>query len=428
MAQATLYGRMSRNIGWLLGGKALGGLLSLVYLAVAARLLGPYQFGVFAIVLSFGQAIANLIQFQSSQLVIRFGAAHLHGMMPDRFTALLRFSALLDIGSAVASAAIGFLFAGLCGRLFGWSGDIVEGAQWFSLSLVFWLRATPTGVLRLLDRFDRLTLAETLTPMIRFAGAVAALAMPPSMTVFLVIWAISEAAASLLLWMFARSALRREGVAMSPGWPRRVTAENPGLWRFALASNATASTNLVWQQLGTLAVGAVVGTAAAGGYRIAFQIAQALAKPAMLLGRVIYPELARLGAAGNAGPAVWRSTAMAGIGGVAMVALTLLAGEPALALIAGAPYAAAGVILTILSISAAIDLAGFALEPALLAAGRAGHALIARIGGAIVYAGLLLFSIDRWGVHGVAWSAVAGSLAALVLSLLLVRRAGVRGA
>jgi len=427
LANATLYARMSRNVGWLLGGKALGALLSLFYLAVAARLLGPYQFGIFAIVLSFGQAIANLVQFQSSQLIIRFGAAHLQARTPSRFTSLVRFSTLLDIVSAALSAVIGFFSAELFGRLFGWTAEVVAPAQWFSLSLMFWLRATPTGVLRLLDRFDQLTIAETLTPVVRFLGALVAILVPPSIGIFLIIWALSEALASLLLWMFARSALLQEGVAMSLGLPRQVAIENPGLWRFAFASNLTASTNLVWQQLGTLAVGGVVGAAAAGGFRIAFQIAQALAKPAMLLGRVIYPELARLGAAGDAGPAVWRSTAMAAVGGVAMVAVTALFGEASLSIIAGAPYASAGVILTILSISAAIDLAGFALEPALLAAGRAGYALFARMGGAIIYAFLLLITIDRWGVYGVAWSAVGGSLFALMISLILVKRAGTLG-
>jgi len=46
--------------------------------------------------------------------------------------------------------------------------------------------------------------------------------------------------------------------------------------------------------LGTLAVVGAAGRAAAGGYRLASRLAKAVAKPIRLVGRVLYPELARL--------------------------------------------------------------------------------------------------------------------------------------
>jgi len=111
-----------------------------------------------------------------------------------------------------------------------------------------------------------------------------------------------------------------------------------------------------------------------------------------------------------------------------MVALTALAGETALTLIAGPAYAKAAPLLIILSIAAAIDLCGFALEPALLAAGHAGRALIARAGAATIYILCLVLALDRWGAQGAALAAVAGSAIALSLSALFVQRVSARRA
>lgn len=416
--------RLLRNTGWLAGSKFAGAALSIVYLALAARTLGAEGFGAFAMVVAYGQAVANLVQFQSWQLVIRFGAEHLANGRPDRMAALVRFGMWLDVASAALSALAGFAGVWLLADVLGWTAETAWAAQLFSLSLVGWLRATPTGILRLLDQFDRLSWAETLTPVIRFAGAIPAAMFAGTIEAFLAIWALSEIAASLLIWWMAARGLARRRISLRPGWPRGVTRDNPQLWRFAWTSNATGSVNLIWQQLGTLAVGGSMGEAAAGGFRLAFQIAQALAKPALLLGRVIYPELTRFDERTEIGRLLWRTSAVSALCGLILVALAALLGRPLLGLIGGPDFTAAAPLLTILTLAVAIDLAGFVLEPALMAAGRAGWALLARSAGAATYAALVFALIGRWGAYGVAYAAVAGSLVAAALSLALTRRSG----
>lgn len=423
-SSSGLFARLLRNTGWLAGSKFAGAALSIVYLALAARTLGAAGFGAFAMVVAYGQAVANLVQFQSWQLVIRFGAGHLADGRPDRMEALLRFGTWLDLASAVLSALAGFTGVWLLTGVLGWTADTAWAAQLFSLSLIGWLRATPTGVLRLLDQFDRLSWAETLTPVIRFAGAIPAALFAGTIETFLAIWALSEIAASLLLWWMAARGLARRGISLRPDWPHGVTGDNPQLWRFAWMSNATGSVNLIWQQLGTLAVGGSMGEAAAGGFRLAFQIAQALAKPALLLGRVIYPELTRFDERTEIARVLWRTSAVSALCGLVLVGLAALAGRPLLGLIGGPDFTAAAPLLTILTLAVAIDLAGFVLEPALMAAGRAGWALLARSAGAVTYAALLFALIGRWGAYGVAYAAVAGSLVAAALSLVLTRRSG----
>ena len=392
------------------------------YGAGVARALGIERFGAFAMVLAYVQAVGNLVQFQSWQLVIRFGAGHLQNDRIDRLETLVRFGTWLDVASALVSALIGVIGVWFLDTLLGWSEETAWSAQLFSLALIGWMRATPTGILRLFDRFDLVSWSEMLTPAIRFVGAILAVAVMPTMEAFLAIWAISEIAAAILLWWMAARCLRQHGGSIRPGWPRGVVSDNPRLWNFAWSSNATASVNLVWQQLGTLAVGGSLGPAAAGGFRLAFQLAQALSKPALLLGRVIYPEFARLYGQEQFSRILQSASVVAALAGVSLVCITALFGKAALTLIAGAEYGEAAPLLTILSAAVAIDLAGFALEPALLASGRAGRALLARAAGATVYVGLLFILIERLGAFGAAWAGVWGSMIALGAALLFIFR------
>ncbi|PKP96691.1 MAG: hypothetical protein CVT76_06230, partial [Alphaproteobacteria bacterium HGW-Alphaproteobacteria-15] len=66
--------RVFANMGWLLGGRGFNAVLSLVYLAIAARTLGTEGFGHFALIIALGQAIAGFASFETWQFIVRWGA------------------------------------------------------------------------------------------------------------------------------------------------------------------------------------------------------------------------------------------------------------------------------------------------------------------------------------------------------------------
>ena len=66
--------RLMRNIGWLLGGRGVNAVLSLVYLALATRTLGIDNFGYFALIIALGQTVTGLANFQTWQFVVRWGS------------------------------------------------------------------------------------------------------------------------------------------------------------------------------------------------------------------------------------------------------------------------------------------------------------------------------------------------------------------
>lgn len=419
-----VLGRTLRNAGWLLGGKGVGGVFSLIYLALAARGLGVEGFGRFAMILSFGQAVANIVQFQSWQTVIRYGTTYLQQEQFDRLRRILAFTAALDFSAASAGVIIAAVGAFLLGPYLGWSADEQIIAAIFGVSLLFGVRGTPTGILRLFDRFDLSTYAESVLPTMRLIGATTAYLTGPTIVKFLFAWALADLLMTITIWAIALRVVGTRGLAGAAPVLRGVTRENDGLWRFAWTTNITASINLIWSQLPVLAVGGAAGAGVAGGYRIASQVASALGKPTSLLARAIYPEFARLAIDKPAKlPKILRkATGIAALSGLCVVLVMLLGGKTILSIIGGHHYIFVYPMLILLTISVSIDFCSFALEPAMVAMGRPGFVLLARAAVGLIYAPLLILMLHLHGGVGAAIAAIFASTAIfLIMSYFTAR-------
>jgi O-antigen/teichoic acid export membrane protein len=410
--------RLARNIGWLLGGRGITGVTSIVYLGLAARGLGPVGFGVFTLILTYGQLIANVIQFQSWKGVIRFGAIHSANQEHDRLARVLGFTATLDGGSAVLGAAIAAAAAYLVAPLFHWTRPEENQAALFAAVLLLFSGATPTGMLRLFDRFDLLTFSEAVAPIVRVIGALIAWLLGGGVNAYLVVWALAAIGQTVASWTSA-ILIQKSRVSLGPAAYRRAIDENPGLWKFMIQTSLSSSLGFFWLQAGTLAVGAVAGPATAGGFRLADRLATGIGKSTETITRALYPELARLVASNDRTTLrklVVRTTWIAVSFSVLLILICGFAGRFLIGLVAGPKFVFAQPFLVLLAISSAITLAGFALEPLHNAHGRSGRVLRARVVGTILYVILLAALLPTTGAKGAAIAAIATS--AVMMALL----------
>lgn len=408
----AVFSRMGRNLAWLLGGRGFQAAASLLYLGLAARTLGPARFGEFTLVLAYGQAIANIAQFQSWQTVIRYGTIHMASGRRDRLGRLLGLTTLFDCGGALLGAAAAGIGVALAAGWLDWDMIERQRAAWFGVALLLSTGATPTGMLRLVDRFDLTTWCQAVGPLVRLAGAVLAWTSGGGIGLFLIAWAAAALLQHAATWT---AALTRTGLPVVLGRRRMLVAqrENAGIWRFTLTTNAAGTVGLLGEQLATLAVGGAAGPAAAGGFRIASKVARALAKPVQIAARVLYPELARLHASADRATLdhVMARVSRYAIGlSLAVVVVALAGGGLLIDLLAGPAYGFARDMLVVMAIGVAIDLSGLALEPLLIAHGRAGAVLAIRLAGVVVLGLLIALLLPGLGAMAAAVATVASSL------------------
>ena len=389
--------RLLRNIGWLLTGRGLNAVLSIIYLALATRTLGLDHFGYFAIILALGQTVTGLANFQTWQFVVRWGADE------DGPADATGFAIALDLLSVALGLVLAALLVGSAPLWLPLPDELLPVAFGYCVISLLAIRTTPTGLLRLRFAYARTTAAEAVQPVVRAAGAaIAAIAMP-TVTGFILAWAAAEIAVAISLWIAAG---RLERINLSRISLRHIPRAHPGAWRFVWSTNMSGSLNVGAKQVLILLVGAIGGETAAGGYRVASQLGQALVSLAQTVSKAIYPELVH--ARETAHDMARRMANIALIAGVLAVLVTLFFGRTALVLIAGPEFRVFWT-MVILAIAGAIELVGASLESLLVSAGRAGTAFLIRAIPTIIGLALLEVAMGWNGLKGAAFTVMGAS-------------------
>jgi O-antigen/teichoic acid export membrane protein len=415
-----VVGRIYGNLARLLGGKAAGGLMGLAYLAVAARALGARDYGVLILVHTYVMTVGGIIEFPGWHAVVRYGAETLRTGDRPRLTRLLAFAGLVEGGCGVLAVAAAAILAPVLGPRLGWSQTALAFAAPYSLAVLASIRATPAGYLQLTGRFDLLGLHNIVAPGVRLVGAVIASATHAGLHGFLVVWLTAALAEWVAMWALGLVAARGEVSArhLALGL-RTVPAENPGLWRFMWAANADVTISELAGRVAPLAVGWMLGPAAAGLYAVAQRATSVIGQPAQILGQAAYAELAHLVAAGERGAGLrrvlWRAVGIALLAAAPLCLLVGLFGGKVAVVLAGHAFAAAGPIMLWLALARTVLLAAPPASAALTALGRPGLSVWANL---VSGAGLLLLLpplLDWRGLVGAGVHALIQALAGVAL-------------
>lgn len=416
--------RAARNLAYLTGGKSVSGVLSLIYLAVAVQTLGIDAYGQLILIYSFAQLVTAIVQFQTWQPILHFGTPALAENRFGDFRHLVRFTVALDTASAfVAMAAVaGGIW--LLGPHIDLPPEVLPLASAFGLAVPFMTWATPNGLLRVFDRFDLLLLEDNVEAVVRLVGSLAVLALGGGLAGFLLVWALSVAASGSTCALLAWREVRRRNVWPAETEPCGPAARRfPGIWGFIWSTNVNSTIKLSRPHLTTIIIGGAIDSVEAGLFRVAQQIAEALAKPLKLMVPVIYPELARLVAAHDFSllrSLTRRALGWSALGAIAMFALLAAIGPLLLDLIGGDEADDAYGMLLLLSAAALIRISGFALEPTLISLGHPSLALAVQTTATVIYFPSLLLMLPYFGFNGAGFAAIGTAILTVLLQLAAV--------
>ncbi len=417
--------KIVKNASWLLGGRVITGLTSLIYLSLATHHLGATGFGTLVLVQIYIQIITDLTTFKSSQAVIRYGAICLEQNKPLALQQLLQFTSILDVLGATVGLAIAIICAPYIGLHLGWSQTTMMQVQWCSLIILFSSIATPRGLLQLYNRFDLLALEVTIPTFVRMFGAIGATIFHLQLSGYLLIWVISEGLGALLLLLVAGREASKRGIFKNMDWSfGNLNQQHPGLLKFCIISNFDSSLPTVMRQMEPLVVGIFATPAAVGLFQVSYELSTPLKDLAQILTQSVYPELARLDSQKK-----WhlfvalllKSTALAiGIGLVILVFVVGL-GQVILKYAFGETFISAHNILVLLVTAEVFTMGNCALEPAFYAIGRPSVPLrVNAIAILAVYLPLLLILTPTLGIVGTGVATLSSTSLILMLNTLVI--------
>jgi O-antigen/teichoic acid export membrane protein len=421
-----VFRRMFRNAGILVGGNVGTAILDLGTLALTARTLGPEYFGILVLVQTYARVVDSLVNFQSWEAVIKFGADTRANSRSHDFKRLIKLGTLLDLGSAMVATVVAI--AGIL--LLGQWQELDTAIKWMALlyctTILFNLVGTPTAILRLHDRFTWLASLRIFVAALRLGAVAIAWFMGGGLWSFVIIWGAAQILEALLLlslgWYQLREAGYR-GVMMTR--LENVLQAFPGILRFVVSTNLISSIKLVKQELDILLIGATLSPALVGIYKVAKQFGMIAAKLMDPLQQAIYPDLAKLWAQGEHdrfARFILRIGVLGGAVGLLILAGAALLGRLVLEVLVGSDYLGAYVPMLLIMAGLAIFAIGVATRPALLTLGRADSILVVEILVSIVFLPLLWVLVQQFSVVGAALAQLLSYVVWLSLMTLVIMR------
>ena len=417
---AGITARIYGNLGKLMGGKSIAGLVSLLYMVIALRVLGPRDYGVLILVHTYTITVGGIIEFPGWHAVVRYGAQAATASDQGRLVRLLRLTGGLELACGALAVAIAAMAAPYFGPRLGWSPEAIAFATPYSFAVLATIRSAPAGFLQLMGRFDLLGIHNLVSPLIRLAGAVIVLGLDGGLRGFLIAWlvaALAEWAAMWLLgWLVARN--RLAGLRLL-GTARGAIRENPGIWRFMIAANTDITFGEFAQRIAPLVVGWVMGPVSAAIYAVGQRATSVVAQPAGNLGQAAYAELARLIAAGGSGAevraVVARSVMIALAAAVPLLLFVAYFGRSIAELLGGAQFRAAGAIMIWLFSARTVLLIAPPATAALVAMGKPGRSVVANMLCSLGLLPLLPLLMMKFGLPGAGIHALVTALGVAML-------------
>ncbi|AAV89940.1 polysaccharide biosynthesis protein [Zymomonas mobilis subsp. mobilis ZM4 = ATCC 31821] len=398
-----------KNAGYLGSTKLIGALIGLGALIGAGRMLTAVEFGTLMLIHTYALGVGALTKFQSWQMILKFGARPYEQGNRSIVAKAIRFAVGLDMASGVFGMVVGMTILCFAASYVGIGQQYTPIALLYCTLIPTMSSATPTGVLRLVGRFDLLAKQQIITPLLRGVGALLSWIFGLGFVSFVATWYLADIAGDLVLWVMTIKELRERDMqsALRPSL-REAPASLPGVWNFVWLTNLNTTLDACWSPVGNLIVGGMLGAAAAGRYKIATTLLDSAIKPANFLEKGFYPEIMRLDPKSRH---PWylalRTGLLSGAIGLCVMLVILIGGKPLISLF-GHKYAEASTLMAIMSPALVISMACFPLESLLYMAGQAKAVLVAQIVSVITYITALVCLTHTFGLHGAGISYIFG--------------------
>ena len=410
-----------KNSSYLAISRVIAAVASLATVSLAAHSLGVVLFGALILITSYAKAASGISKFQSWQLIVRYGRNALEGDPAD-FKTSTGFAFALDMMSGIAGMLVAVAILPL---IAGWVG--LEASQlWLAMLYCTLLptmgAATPSGVLRALDRFDLISWASTVQPIGRMILVLIAYFAHAGFAPFVAAWYVTDLGGDLFLWFLGWRELKRRGLLQGIR-PTLRPESLPGAWRFAIHVNLNASVQAVWGPIARLVVGGLLGATGAGLFRVASVLADSASKPADLLAKAFYPEVVRMDlSTKKPWKLMLRGTALASAMAIIAILILIVGGKPLVAFLFGKEFLGAYDALLILMVVPFISVFSFPLPPMLYALDRPDAPVTARlIGSAVFFAAIAPLSWQL-GLIGAAIALVLGNIATAAVMIVQLQR------
>lgn len=169
------------------------------------HMIGNEQYGQFVLAQTYMYVVDAILNIQSWQGVIYYGQLAVGARDVNELNGVIKLGSIVDFVTAIIGGIIAINLAPAVGKILGWDQMIIFCAQIFSYTIFSNFSGTPTGVLRLLNKFNLVSLQKFLSAIIKLMGLFAVLISSDNVNLdsMVFVYVVGDILGNVLLVIFA---------------------------------------------------------------------------------------------------------------------------------------------------------------------------------------------------------------------------------
>ncbi|HMR66180.1 MAG TPA: oligosaccharide flippase family protein [Anaerolineae bacterium] len=405
LASDPNFKRLLTNSGWLLSGDSLTLVFNFLQGILVARLLGPEQFGILALITAYTTAVNQLVDSRVWETVIKFVTRYLEAKDFVRATAVVKLCYLVDALTGSLAFLILYFSAAVGARLFLQNEQQAYLIELYAAMMLIMIpNGTTSALLRVNDRFNWLAYQRVGVAILKLIGTIVLFWFGGGVQEVLLIYMAATAIGIVSLMVMAHHISHQLHLVTWFQAPLHLLkGELSPVLEFLLMTNAGAFFKLLQRNADMLLIGYWLSPAAAGYFRLARSFTDVMGFPINPIYTASYPDFTRLWSQQRVIELKRLVRKLLVLTCTVMFVILLLMWVSAPWLIdftVGVEYRPALPVLHWLALGTALAAATNLGHPLLLAAGRVSSSLLAISLGVIVQLGLLVYLLPTSGIVG----------------------------
>ena len=290
--QDKSLGEVIKNTGYMVTSNTATTGLTFVQGMLAAIILGPLEYGVLGMIVTFASNVNRLLSFRMGELVVKFAGESIEKGDKIRAAAIIKFAGLAEIITSVIAYLLLVLLAPWAAKVIFKDVTITPWIMIYGLALLAnFMTETSTAILQIGDQFRKLAIINFIQSLVTAIWIVVIFFTQGNLNQVLMAYLAGKFIFGFGIFL---AGLNSMVPLIGKDWWKVQLSQletKKALFKFAFSTNISSTLNLIIRDSELLWVGYFLSPLYAGYYKFSVAVINAVILPVSQFITVTYPQI-----------------------------------------------------------------------------------------------------------------------------------------
>lgn len=290
--QDKSLGDVIKNTGYMVTSNSATTGLTFIQGMLAAIILGPLEYGVLGMVVSFASNVNRLLSFRMGELVVKFAGESIETGDKTRAGAIIKFAGLSELLTSVAAYLLLILLAPWAAKVIFKEPTISPWIMIYGLALLAnFVTETSTAILQIGNQFRKLAILNFFQSLLTAIWIIILFFTGGNLFQILMAYLAGKFLYGFGIFLIGLNTMNN---LVEKGWWKSKSyalSNKKQLFKFAFSTNISSTLNLVIRDSELLWVGYFLSPLYAGYYKFSIAVINAIILPVSQFITVTYPQI-----------------------------------------------------------------------------------------------------------------------------------------